>query len=245
MRSYDRAPNQMRPLRLTPGFIGNAEGSVLIEIGRTRVICTASIEDRVPPFLKNKGTGWITAEYGMLPASTSQRNQREASKGKQTGRTVEIQRLIGRALRTCVDLDKLGEKTITVDCDVIEADGGTRTASITGGYVALALCLWKKREDFNAIPLINGVAAISLGVKEGQVVVDLDYEEDSSIDVDLNLVMTHTQQIVEIQGTAEHAPFTETQLQDMLRLGKSAIGLLIQRQKECLSQAGLTTAWLA
>jgi ribonuclease PH len=244
MRSFDRTAQQMRPLQFTPHFVGSADGSVLVEMGRTRVICTATLEHRVPPFLKNKGTGWVTAEYGMLPASTSERNQREAAKGKQTGRTVEIQRLIGRSLRSCVDLSQLGEKTLALDCDVIEADGGTRTASITGGYVALALCLWKKRELFDRVPLKAGVAAISLGIRSGEVLVDLDYAEDSTIDVDFNLVADHAGQLLEIQGTAEKSAFSDQHLLDMVRLGKSATALLVKRQKEVLAQAGLSGPWL-
>ena len=209
MRNDGRQPDQMRPIRMTPHFIPTAEGSILIEVGRTRVICTASIEDVVPPFLKNSGKGWITSEYSMIPRATQTRTVRESSTGKRSGRTHEIQRLIGRSLRTAINLDQLGERTIWIDCDVIEADGGTRTASITGAYIALKQAVHKLMADgkLKASPLRSKVAAVSVGVIKGVPMLDLNYAEDSSADVDFNLVMTEKGEFVEIQGTAERSPF--------------------------------------
>src|SRR6202047_1347099 len=209
MRSDHRAANELRATTLTPNYLPQAEGSVFIEAGRTRVICTASVEDRVPPFLRNTGKGWVTAEYGMLPRATSTRTQREASAGKVGGRTQEIQRLIGRSLRSVTNLPALGERTIWIDCDVIQADGGTRTASITGAYVALALALegLRKREVLKTIPLSDYVAAISVGIVDGEALLDLAYEDDSRAEVDMNIVKTGDGRFIEVQGTAESIPF--------------------------------------
>jgi ribonuclease PH len=233
-----RQKNEIRPVKITRNYLKHAEGSVLIEMGDTKVICTASLEDRVPPFLKGLGQGWITSEYGMLPRSTETRKPRDATRGKVDGRTMEIQRLIGRALRSVVDLKKLGEKTIYIDCDVIQADGGTRTASITGAFVALvdALNVLLENGKINAIPLKGFVAAISVGVKDGEVLVDLNYAEDSTCQVDMNIIMTEDSQIVEIQGTGEESPFSKAQLAEMLQAGESGIQELIQAQKECLGK---------
>ena len=236
MRPSGRAPDQLRDIRITRHYTKHAEGSVLIEFGDTKVICTASVEDRVPGFLRGQGQGWITAEYGMLPRSTGSRMGREAARGKQGGRTVEIQRLIGRSLRAAVDLKALGEFSITIDCDVIQADGGTRTASITGGYVALADAIAHMREQklIKTDPIINHVASISVGVYNGTPVMDLDYAEDSNCETDMNLVMTDEGRFIEIQGTAEGEPFSPDELQAMLDLGKQAIDQLIDRQREAL-----------
>ena len=210
----------------------HAEGSVLISFGNTKVICNASIENNVPRWMKNSDEGWVTGEYGMLPRSTNERMSREAARGKQSGRTQEIQRLIGRSLRQAVDLKYLKGKTINVDCDVIQADGGTRTASITGGCVALFLAIKNHHDDQRAIK--SFVAAVSLGIKENKVLLDLNYEEDSTADTDLNIVMNDKNQIIEIQGTAEDAPFSKTELSDMLEIGSSAINEIIERQKACI-----------
>lgn len=237
MERFDgRQKQQIRPVTITRNYLKHAEGSVLIEMGDTKVICTASIEDRVPPFLKGSGQGWITSEYGMLPRSTESRKPRDASKGKVDGRTMEIQRLIGRALRSVVDLKKLGEQTIYIDCDVIQADGGTRTASITGAFVALVDAMNKLIQNgrLNIIPIKNFVAAISVGVKDGEVIVDLNYAEDSTCQVDMNIIMTEDGQLVEIQGTGEESPFTKAQLNEMLELGEGGIQELIKVQKEAL-----------
>ncbi|MGD8547282.1 MAG: ribonuclease PH [Thiohalophilus sp.] len=236
MRPSGRAPDQLRDIRITRQYTKHAEGSVLIEFGDTKVICTASVEDRVPGFLRGQGQGWITAEYGMLPRSTGSRMGREAARGKQGGRTVEIQRLIGRSLRAAVDLKALGEFSITIDCDVIQADGGTRTASITGGYVALADAIAYMREQkmIKTDPIINHVASISVGVYNGTPVMDLDYAEDSNCETDMNLVMTDEGRFIEIQGTAEGEPFSPEELQAMLDLGKQAIDQLIDKQREAL-----------
>src|SRR5690348_2782416 len=217
-RSDNRAPDQLRPVNILPDYISTAEGSVLIEVGNTRVICTASIEETVPSFLKGAGKGWITAEYSMLPRSTLTRTPREASRGKQSGRTHEIQRLIGRALRAVVDLKQLGERTITLDCDVIQADGGTRTASITGAFVALGLAMSKLVEagSLSAAPIRDYVAAVSVGIVEGEILLDLAYEEDSQAEVDMNFVMTGGRKIVEVQATAEKHPFDDGQLKKMM-----------------------------
>ncbi len=234
MRADQRLDNQLRPTRLTPHFIEHAEGSVLIESGRTRVICTASVEDRVPPFLRGSGKGWVTAEYGMLPRATNTRTQRESTAGKVGGRTQEIQRLIGRSLRAVTRLDLLGERTIWIDCDVIQADGGTRTASITGGFVALALALRKLTEAgaFATVPLHDHVAATSVGVIAGKPLLDLAYVEDSSADVDMNIVKTGDGRYIEVQGTAEAEPFSRPLLNDLLDLADEGIAQLIALQAE-------------
>ena len=233
MRPSRRAPDELRAVSLERGVVKYAEGSCMVKFGDTHVLVTATLEERLPPWLKGQGRGWVTAEYGMLPRATSERTRREASAGKQSGRTVEIQRLIGRSLRTIVDLEALGERQITVDCDVIQADGGTRTASITGAWVALHDCLnWmKNREIIRTVPLRDHVAAISCGIYSGSAVLDLDYSEDSSADTDANFVLTGTGGIVEIQGTAEKTPFTETQFLTLLALARKGIGKLIDLQK--------------
>lgn len=236
MDRTERSADSLRAVLLTKGFVGQAEGSVLVEFGRTRVICTASVEDRVPSFLRGTGQGWVTAEYGMLPRSTNTRMDREAVRGKQSGRTQEIQRLIGRSLRSAISLPDLGERTIKIDCDVIEADGGTRTASVTGGFVALALAV-KHLIYIGSLqqsPIQHHVAAISVGIVSGAVLLDLDYNEDSSCDTDLNLVMTEAGDIIEIQGTAEGVAFNKTQLSQMLDVGEKGIVELIAIQKKCL-----------
>ena len=231
-----RQPSELRPTRITPSFTMHAEGSVLIEAGRTRVICTASIEDRVPPFLRNTGKGWVTAEYGMLPRATSTRTQREASAGKVGGRTQEIQRLIGRSLRSVTRLPDLGERTIWIDCDVIQADGGTRTASITGGFVALVLALKHMRSKglLRAIPISDYVAAISVGVVNGAPMLDLAYDEDSSADVDMNVVKTGEGQFIEVQGTAEGLPFERSALDSLLGLADAGIQELVTIQRSVI-----------
>ena len=228
-----RAPAALRPTRMTPSFTMHAEGSVLIEAGRTKVICTASVEDRVPPFLRNTGKGWVTAEYGMLPRATSTRTQREASAGKVGGRTQEIQRLIGRSLRSVTRLAELGERTIWIDCDVIQADGGTRTASITGGFVALVLALQKMRAGgaIKAIPVVDHVAATSVGVVEGTPLLDLAYDEDSRADVDMNVVKTGDGRFIEVQGTAEGPPFERGALDSLLELADQGIRELVALQR--------------
>jgi len=233
MRSDHRPPNQLRETRLTPNYLEHAEGSVFIEAGRTRVICTASLEDRVPPFLRNTGKGWVTAEYGMLPRATHTRMQREASAGKVGGRTQEIQRLIGRALRSVTNLPALGERTIWIDCDVIQADGGTRTASITGAFVALALALEKLRErDFiKTIPLSDYVAATSVGIVDGEALLDLAYDDDSRAEVDMNVVKTGDGRFIEVQGTAEALPFGRDALNQLLDLADAGITQLVAKQK--------------
>ena len=231
-RIDNRNHNQLRDITIEPNVNIHAEGSVLISFGNTKVICNASIENNVPRWMKNSDEGWVTGEYGMLPRSTNERMSREAARGKQSGRTQEIQRLIGRSLRQAVDLKYLKGKTINVDCDVIQADGGTRTASITGGCVALFLAIKNYHDDQRAIK--SFVAAVSLGIKENKVLLDLNYEEDSTADTDLNIVMNDKNQIIEIQGTAEDAPFSKTELSDMLELGSSAINEIIERQKACI-----------
>ncbi len=235
-RSDNRAPDQMRPVNIVRDFISTAEGSALIEVGNTRVICTASIDEAVPAWMKNSGKGWITSEYGMLPRSTLTRTAREASKGKQSGRTQEIQRLIGRALRAVVDLKQLGERTVWIDCDVIQADGGTRTASITGSFVALALALQKLVEagTLTSVPIRDYVAATSVGIVDGEILLDLAYEEDSRAEVDLNFVMTGGKKMIEIQATAEHVPFDDAQLQRMLELARKGVTDLIAKQQAIL-----------
>jgi ribonuclease PH len=228
-----RSSSQLRPTTITPGFLAHAEGSVLIEVGRTKVICTASVEDRVPPFLRNQGKGWVTAEYGMLPRATSTRTQREASTGKVGGRTQEIQRLIGRSLRSVAKLNELGERTIWVDCDVIQADGGTRTASITGGFVAMALAM-KKMKDLaliKDIPITDYVAATSVGIVDGTALLDLAYEEDSKAEVDMNFVKTGDGRFIELQGTAEGQPFDRRALDALMELADNGIKELIAMQR--------------
>ena len=231
-RSNNRKPNELREITIEPNINVHAEGSVLVSFGNTKVICTASIDTNVPRWMRGSDEGWVTAEYGMLPRSTNERMGREAARGKQSGRTQEIQRLIGRSLRQAVNLKYIKGKTINIDCDVIQADGGTRTASITGGCVALFLALQNHHDDHRAIK--SHVAAVSLGVLDGQVALDLDYKEDSSAEVDLNLVMADNSEIIEIQGTGEEAPFNREQLADMLNIGSAAIADIIQKQKACL-----------
>ena len=237
MRPAGRSANQVRPVTLTRNYTKHAEGSVLVEFGDTKVLCTASIDEGVPRFLKGQGQGWITAEYGMLPRSTHTRNAREAAKGKQGGRTMEIQRLIARALRAAVDLKTLGEFTITLDCDVIQADGGTRTASITGAWLALhdALAMWVEAGKLERIPLTGQVAAISMGVVDGNTLLDLDYSEDSHAEVDMNLVATDTGEMIELQGTGEQAPFDRKRLNALLDLGDKGIAELIKLQRQALA----------
>jgi ribonuclease PH len=236
IRSHQRPSTQIRPVRIIRHYTKHADGSVLIECGDTKVICTASIAEQVPPFLKGQGQGWLTAEYGMLPCSTHTRMQREAAKGKQSGRTMEIQRLIGRALRAVVDLKKLGERTIQVDCDVIQADGGTRTASITGAFVALHDAVEKLiyQQFIEITPIIDHVAAVSVGIHQGVPVLDLDYAEDSSCDTDMNVVMTGNLGIVEVQGTAEGSAFSRKELDNMLDMAQHGIEELITLQKKAL-----------
>jgi ribonuclease PH len=233
MRSDHRPADQLRETTITPNFLMHAEGSVLIEAGRTRVICAASVEDRVPPFLRNSGKGWVTAEYGMLPRATSSRTQREASAGKVGGRTQEIQRLIGRSLRSVTNLPALGERTIWIDCDVIQADGGTRTASITGAFVALALALEKLRERdiLKSIPLSDYVAAISVGIVDGEALLDLAYDDDCRADVDMNIVKTGDGRFIEVQGTAEADPFGRDALLQLLDLADAGIRQLVDKQR--------------
>lgn len=236
MRPSQRTPDQLREVEIIRHYTKHAEGSVLVKFGDTHVLCTASVEEKVPGFLKGKGQGWVTAEYGMLPRSTGSRMDREAARGKQSGRTQEIQRLIGRSLRAIIDLEKLGERTIHLDCDVIQADGGTRTASITGAYVALhdAISLLLKKGLIAASPLRDAVAAISVGVYQGTPVLDLDYIEDSACDTDMNVVMTGKGGFVEIQGTAEGEPFQREAMNRMLELAESGINMLLAKQKEVL-----------
>ncbi|QOJ23094.1 MAG: ribonuclease PH [Gammaproteobacteria bacterium] len=237
-RSHHRTAAQIRPVKITRRYIKHADGSVLIECGDTKVICTASISEQIPPFLKGQGQGWLTAEYGMLPGSTHSRMQREAAKGKQTGRTMEIQRLIGRALRAAVDLKKLGERTIQIDCDVIQADGGTRTASITGAFVALHDAIQKLLDQklIEATPILDHVAAISVGIFEGTPVLDLDYAEDSACDTDMNVVMTGRLHLIEVQGTAEGNAFSRAELSTMLDMAQQGIEELIAIQRNVLTQ---------
>jgi ribonuclease PH len=233
MRLDRRQPDELRPTTITPHYVLHAEGSVLIEVGRTRVICTASVEERVPPFLRNSGKGWVTAEYGMLPRATTTRTQREASAGKVGGRTQEIQRLIGRSLRSVTRLAEVGERTIWVDCDVIQADGGTRTASITGGFVALALALHKMKEQglLGSIPLDDYVAATSVGRVDGEPLLDLSYDEDSRAEVDMNVIKTGGGRFIEVQGTAEGPPFERRTLDALLVLADAGIGRLVEIQR--------------
>jgi ribonuclease PH len=238
MRPSGRSPHQLRPIALEPGANKYAEGSCLVSFGDTRVLCTASLDDRVPPFLRNSGKGWVTAEYGMLPRSTHTRTDREAAKGKQSGRTQEIQRLIGRSLRAVTDMAKLGERQLKIDCDVIQADGGTRTAAITGSYVALALAFDKLVKDglIAASPLTGAVAAVSAGLYEGTAVLDLDYAEDSNCQADANFVLTAAGGIVEIQGTAEKEPFSEQQFIALLGLARAGVDQLFALQRRALGR---------
>ncbi|MDO9515596.1 MAG: ribonuclease PH [Syntrophales bacterium] len=238
IRANSRRWDEMRRVTITRDFLPSAKGSVLIEMGNTRVICTASLEDRVPPFLKNSGKGWLTAEYAMLPSSTSTRNTRESSSGKIKGRTHEIQRLIGRSLRAVTDMSAFGERTIYIDCDVIQADGGTRTASITGGFIALADAAYRLREEgvIEGSPIKDFISAISVGIVDGEVLLDLDYAEDSTADVDMNFVMTGSGGIVEIQGTAEAKPFSRDLLDRMIGIAEAGIFDLTKKQKEILGQ---------
>ncbi len=233
-RTDGRKPDQLRPVKIERNYIKYAEGSVLITVGDTKVVCTATIEDKVPQFLRGLGEGWITAEYGMLPRATEERNLREASRGRQSGRTLEIQRLIGRALRAVVDLKAIGERTIWIDCDVIQADGGTRTSSITGAYVAMVDALSKL--ELPTMPITDYLAAVSVGIVEDELLLDLNYLEDSSAQVDMNVVMTGTGKLVEIQGTAEQNPFTKDQMHAMMQLAESGIQELIAIQRQVLTQ---------
>lgn len=237
MRLDGRKLKQLRPLRITPSYLKTADGSVLIEVGDTKVICTAKLEERVPPFLRNTGKGWITAEYGMLPGSSRERIGRESARGRIGGRTHEIQRLIGRSLRAIADLKSLGERTVWVDCDVIQADGGTRTASITGAYVALveAVRSWRDRGMIEADPIKDAVAAVSIGIVDGKMLLDLCYEEDSRAEVDMNFVMTGSGKFIEVQGTAESVPFTRKQMERMAEVAQAGIRELIKAQQQVLA----------
>ena len=236
-RTNQRAPNQLRPVRITRHFTMHAEGAVLVEFGNTRVLCTASVEEKVPSFRKGSGAGWVTAEYGMLPRSTHTRSEREAVRGKQSGRTQEIQRLIGRSLRAVFDLQALGERTITLDCDVLQADGGTRTAAITGAYVAAqdAISSLMAAGKLTTNPIREAVAAISVGVVQGQVLLDLEYTEDSNCSTDMNVVMAGNGRFIEVQGTAEDAPYTRQELDAMLALAEQGIARLLQLQQQALA----------
>lgn len=238
MRSNDRRRDEIREVKITRNFLKYPEGSVLIEIGDTRVICTATVEDKVPPFLRNSGKGWLTAEYSMFPMSTQSRNIREATRGRIGGRTHEIQRLIGRSLRAVTDLNSFGEKTIYIDCDVIQADGGTRTISITGGFIALIDAFRKLKDEgiVNKIPVRDFVSAVSVGVVDGNVLLDLDYEEDSTAQVDMNFVMTRNGLIIEVQGTAEEYPFSRSLLDKMTDLATRGIADLTEKQVEILGE---------
>jgi ribonuclease PH len=237
-RLNDRSPDQLRPVQITPNFLTHAEGSVLIEVGQTRVICAASVEDKVPPFLRGTGKGWVTAEYGMLPRATNTRSTREAAAGKVGGRTMEIQRLVGRSLRSVMRLDQLGERTVWLDCDVIQADGGTRCASITGAFVALILALnkLKQADQLKFIPVSDYVAATSVGIVAGMPLLDLAYEEDSKADVDMNIVKTSDGRYVEIQGTAEAEPFDREAMNGLLALADKGIESLIDRQRDIVGK---------
>ncbi|GAA4704863.1 ribonuclease PH [Brevibacillus fulvus] len=241
MRIDGRASNQMRPVKITRNYIKHAEGSCLIEVGDTKVICTATLEDRVPPFMRNGGKGWVTAEYSMIPRATETRNPREAARGKVSGRTMEIQRLIGRALRSVVHLEGMGERTIWIDCDVIQADGGTRTASITGSFVAMVEAMNKLVQSgtWKQLPLRDFLAATSVGIIEEEALLDLNYKEDSSAKVDMNVVMTGQGKFVELQGTGEESPFSGEQLQTLLALAQKGVNELIAIQKEVLADIPL------
>jgi len=240
-RGQGRGVDQLRRIEFTRGYTTHAEGSVLVAFGQTRVLCTASVEERVPPFLRGKGQGWLTAEYAMLPRATGTRSEREAVRGKQSGRTHEIQRLIGRSLRCVIDLQALGERTIQIDCDVLQADGGTRTASVTGAYIAVVDAIsWMRQRGLlahgAATPVRDSVAAISVGIVDGEVLLDLDYSEDSRCDTDMNVVMTGRGGLVEVQGTAEGSPFTRAQLDAMLALARTGIGQLAAAQQDALTR---------
>ncbi|TVY11867.1 ribonuclease PH [Paenibacillus cremeus] len=236
MRNDGRAADQARPIKITTNYNKHAEGSVLIEVGDTKVICTATVEERVPPFMKGQGKGWVTAEYSMLPRATSVRNQREAAKGKLGGRTMEIQRLIGRALRSVVNLEALGERSITLDCDVIQADGGTRTTSITGAFVAMAIAIDKLSKDRNLsrFPITDFLGSISVGIIQDKALLDLNYEEDSKAKVDMNVVMTGSGKFVEVQGTGEEAPFSRQELDTLLALAETGIAAMVREQEQAL-----------
>ncbi|HEY6803838.1 MAG TPA: ribonuclease PH [Pyrinomonadaceae bacterium] len=236
-RTDSRAPNELRPVKITPGFLPYAEGSVLIEMGNTKVICAASLEDRVPPFLRNTGQGWLTAEYAMLPRSTLTRSSREIGRGGPSGRTHEIQRLIGRSLRAVADMKAMGERTLTLDCDVLQADGGTRTAAITGAYVAFALAAARllKIGKISRPIILNQVAAVSVGIVEKTPLLDLKYDEDSRAEVDMNVVCTGDGRFIEVQGTAEREPFSRTQMDELLALAGSGIDLLVKLQQEAIA----------
>ncbi|MBZ4683600.1 MAG: ribonuclease [Fusobacteriaceae bacterium] len=238
-RDDGRTLNQLREIKVTPNFIKHAEGSVLIEFGETKVICNATVNDNVPPFLRGKGTGWITAEYSMLPRATQDRNIRESVKGKLSGRTMEIQRLIGRALRACIDLEKLGERTIILDCDVIQADGGTRTTSITGAYIALEIAIKKllKEKKLKENPLKAQIAAISVGINNGEVLLDLKYTEDSTAEVDMNVIMNDKGELIEVQGTGEEATFTRQELNKMLDVAEEGLKQIFELQKKYIEEA--------
>ncbi|NCC26718.1 MAG: ribonuclease PH [Gammaproteobacteria bacterium] len=239
MRPSGRRPDELRPIRLTRGFTRHAEGSVLVEFGETRVLCTASVESQVPPFLKGQGKGWVTAEYGMLPRATDTRSPREAARGKQGGRTLEIQRLIGRSLRAAMDLNALGERSITLDCDVLQADGGTRTASITGAWVALrdAIDGLLTRREITTDPLRRQIAAVSVGILQGVAILDLDYAEDAGAQTDMNLVMDGEGRFVEVQGTAEGVPFSLTELDALIAIGSAGIREIQTAQRAALEGA--------
>jgi ribonuclease PH len=238
-RNDGRTADELRPVRITPGYLPYAEGSALIEMGETRVICSASVEERVPPFLRNRGTGWVTAEYAMLPRATQQRTSRETGRGGPSGRTHEIQRLIGRSLRAIVNTSLLGERTITLDCDVLQADGGTRTASITGAYVAFALACRRlqRAKKIQRSPLTGEVAAISVGIVDGTPLLDLKYDEDSRAEVDMNVVCTGDGRFIEVQGTAEGSPFTREEMDQLLILARNGIDHLLQAQRAALEQS--------
>ena len=235
-RASNRGARELRPIRITPGYAKHAEGSALVEFGDTRVLCTVSVEDKVPPHVFGTGKGWLTAEYGMLPRATHTRNAREAARGKQSGRTMEIQRLIGRSLRAAIDLAALGQRTLAIDCDVLQADGGTRTASITGGFVALALAVRKlqAQKPFSRDPALRPVAAISVGLLGGQSILDLDYHEDSKAGVDLNVVGTAQGDLIEVQGTGEGQTFSREALAELVALGQEGIATLIELQRQAL-----------
>lgn len=239
MRPSGREPDQMRPVIFTPNFTKHAEGSVLVEFGDTRVLCTASVESRVPPWMRGAGHGWVTGEYGMLPRSTHSRSAREAARGKQGGRTLEIQRLIGRSLRAATDLDALGERTVTLDCDVLQADGGTRTAAISGAYVALLIAMQKlcKDRQLKTNPVHGQIAAVSVGIYKGVPVLDLDYEEDSQAETDMNVVMNEAGRFVEVQGTAEGHAFTREELDTLLELASAGVSEIIEAQNVAIAKA--------
>jgi len=240
MRPSGREPDEMRPVVFTPDFTKHAEGSVLAEFGDTRVLCTASVEGRVPPWMRGAGRGWVTGEYGMLPRSTHSRSAREAARGKQGGRTMEIQRLIGRSLRAVADLEALGERTVTLDCDVLQADGGTRTAAISGAYVALLMAMQRLCKDrkLKTNPLHGQVAAVSVGIYDGVAVLDLDYAEDSQAETDMNVVMNEAGRFIEVQGTAEGHAFTREEFDAMLELASKGIGTVVEAQNAAIAQTG-------